>query len=407
MKPPDWRQPYPAQRAPVLAANAVATSQPLAAQAGLRMLLRGGNAVDAALATAIALTVVEPCSNGLGSDAFALVWDGAQLHGLNASGRAPRAWRPEHFAGLPQMPAHGWMAVTVPGAVSAWVALSRRFGKLPFGDLFAPAVAYARDGFLVSPIIARQWQGAVASLKDQPGFREAFMPGGRAPHAGERFRCPALAGSLEAIAATQGEAFYHGPLAAGLAAHAAAHGGLMTAADLAAHQADWVMPLAVPCDDLLLHELPPNGQGLAALLAMGLLGELGLGEFAPDSPDALHLQIEAMKLAFADVYHHVGDPATMPLPATRFLAPAYFAERARCVNPLRAEQPHHGLPPNGDTVYLTAADAAGMMVSYIQSNYGGFGSGVVVPGTGISLQNRGHGFVLTPGHPNQVGSSVP
>src|SRR5471030_3321481 len=203
----DWQFPYPSQRMPVLAANVVATSQPLAAQAGLRMLMQGGNAVDAAVATAIALTVVEPTSNGIGSDAFAIVWDGTNLHGLNASGRSPAGWTADRFAGLESMPQRGWDTVTVPGAVSAWRALSDRFGVLSFGELFEPAIEYALNGFPVSPIIANSWERAAAVLKDEPGFAEAFMPGGAAPKAGERFQLPAMAETLRKIALSAGEDF--------------------------------------------------------------------------------------------------------------------------------------------------------------------------------------------------------
>src|SRR5262249_39466438 len=217
--PFDWTFPYPSQRMPILARNAVATSQPLAAQAGLSMLYKGGNAVDAALATAITLTVVEPTGNGLGSDAFAILWDGAKLHGLNASGRSPAAWTPERFKGRTTMPDTGWDSVTVPGAVSAWVALSERFGKLPFADLFEPAVRYASDGFMVSAVIARLWARQAPSLQDVPGFAEHLMVRGRAPAAGERFTAPAHARALRRIAETKGGAFYTGDLAEAMAAH--------------------------------------------------------------------------------------------------------------------------------------------------------------------------------------------
>ncbi len=221
-----WDLPYAWPRKPVLATNVVCTSQPLAAQAGLRMLADGGSAVDAAIATAIALTVVEPVSNGIGSDAFAIVWDGTQLHGLNASGRSPAAWTPEYFGGK-AVPAFGWNSVTVPGAVSAWVQLHAKFGRLPFEQLFEPAISYGRNGFLVSPTVAEQWAAQVPLFKSQPGFAEAFMPAGRAPKAGEQFRFPDHAATLEKIAATNGEAFYRGELAAKLEAHAAANGGVM------------------------------------------------------------------------------------------------------------------------------------------------------------------------------------
>jgi len=399
----DWRFPYPSQRMPVLARNVVATSQPLAAQAGLRMLAEGGNAVDAALATAICLTVVDPTSNGIGSDAFAIVWDGERLHGLNASGRSPMAWTPERFAGLRSMPQRGWDAVTVPGAVSAWVALSERLGRLPFERLFEPAIGYASDGFLVSPRIAASWQGARFLADEFPDFAAAFFPQGRAPMPGEPFALEAQAGTLERIAATKGDAFYRGDLAARIAADAEVHGGAMALDDLAGHTADWVEPVSIAYRGVTLHEIPPNGQGMAALMALGILEHTSLADCRVDSADSLHLQVEAMKLAFADVYEYVSDPATMAVAPQALLDPSYLAERAKHIVMGRAQRRTVGIPPAGGTVYLAAADADGMMVSFIQSNYMGFGSGIVVPDTGVSLQNRGAGFVLGEGHPNQVG----
>ena len=399
----NWEFPYASQRMPVLAANVVATSQPLAAQAGLATLARGGSAVDAALTTAIALTVVEPTMNGIGSDAFALVWDGTRLHGLNASGRAPNGWTPERFAGRTIMPNTGWDSVTVPGVVSAWAALSVKFGRLPFTELFEPAIGYAENGFLVSPTVARQWQTQAPQLIDQPGFAQAFTPQGRAPAAGELFRHPAQAGTLRAIAESRGEDFYRGALAEKIAAASRAQGGAMTAADLAAHQPDWVEPIGQDYRSARLHEIPPNGQGIAALMALGILSHFDLAQVPVDSADSLHLQMEAMKLAFADAYRYVADPRSMTLSAASLLDPDYLRQRAALIDRSRAQDFGHGVPAGRGTIYLTVADASGMMVSYIQSNYNGFGSGVVVPDTGISLQNRGFGFSLEPGHPNQVG----
>jgi gamma-glutamyltranspeptidase/glutathione hydrolase len=399
----DWSLPYPSRRQPLLARNVVATSQPLAAQAGLRMMLAGGNAVDAALATAIALTVVEPTSNGLGSDAFAIVWDGEKLHGLNASGRSPAAWTPGHFAKYRAMPVRGWDTVTVPGAVSAWVTLSAKFGKLPFAKLFEPAIDYARNGFPVSPVVAAGWAASEKVFADADDWKRDFRLGGRAPSAGETWRFEAQARSLERIAETQGEAFYRGDLARKVAAHAKATGGVMTADDLAEHKCDWVEPISVDYRGLTVHEIPPNGQGVAALMALGILERIPLAEFPVDSADSLHLQIEAMKLAFADAHRYVADPEAMELAPGALLDADYLAKRARLIDVKRAKRPRFGVPREGGTVYLCAADASGMMVSFIQSNYNGFGSGIVVPGTGISLQNRGLGFVLTEGHPNRVG----
>jgi gamma-glutamyltranspeptidase/glutathione hydrolase len=402
MQPFSWEFPYPSQRMPILAQNVVATSQPLAAQAGLDALRRGGNAVDAALATAIALTVVEPTSNGIGSDAFAIVWDGTQLHGLNASGRAPQALALEQFAGLTQMPTIGWDPVTIPGAVSAWVALSTRFGRLPFTDLFVAAIHYAHDGFLVSPITAMAWARAPERYADSPSFAETFTPNGRAPYPGELFRCPDQARTLEIIAATKGEAFYRGALAERIVAHAKATGGLMTVEDLATHTPEWVTPMAQAYHGYHLHEIPPNGQGLAALIALGILQHLNLAQYPVDSADSLHLQVEAMKLAFAEAHRHIADPAWMDIPPEALLDEAFLASRAAQIRMDQAQFYTSALPTDHGTIYLTTADAEGMMVSYIQSNYMGFGSGIVIPGTGISLQNRGAGFRLEAGHPNRV-----
>ncbi len=402
--PVNWSCPYPSRRMPVFARNVVAASQPLAAQAGLEMLRRGGGAVDAALAAAIALTVVEPTGCGLGGDAFALLWDGAGLTGLNSSGRSPAAWSPERFAGRTSMPAAGWEAVTVPGAVAAWSALSRRLGKLPFAELFGPAVDYARNGFPVAPVTAERWREAEAPGWGTPELRRLFFPGGRAPRPGQIFRAPEIAATLEEIAASHGEAFYRGRLAEAIAAAAAEAGGALAAADLAGHEAEWVAPLAVDYRGVALHELPPNGQGIAALIALGILRHFDLAALAPDAAESLHLQIEAMKRAFALVFREVADPRHMRIAPEALLGPERLAAEAAAVRRDRAgAPPADPPPPPGGTVYLAAADAAGTMVSFIQSNYTGFGSGVVVPGTGIALHNRGCGFALAPGHPNRVG----
>ena len=401
----NFTNPYPSTRSAVMGRNVVSTSQPLAAQAGLRMLLAGGNAVDAAIATAMTLTVVEPTGCGLGSDGFAIVWDGQALHGLNASGRSPAAWSADRFASRAAMPDKGWDAVTVPGAVSAWSALSRRFGRLPFATLAAPAIDYARNGFPVSPVISHLWAMGGERLGGQPGFADCFLPGGRAPQAGELFRSEGHASTLEAIADSHGEAFYRGPLARKMAAHARENGGLMTEDDLAAHSADWCSTLAQPFAGSVVHELPPNGQGIATLMALGMMEALGIGNQPVDDVDTVHLSIEAMKLALADLHEFNADIDAMRVTPAELLAPAYLAERARLIDRNQAGDPGHGTPRPGGTVYVAAADASGMMVSFIQSNYMGFGSGIVVPGTGISLQNRGHGFSLAPGHANQVGPS--
>ena len=408
MQPPqpfDWAFPYATKRMPVFAKNVVATSHPLASQAGLRMLQRGGNAVDAALAAAITLTICEPISNGIGSDAFAILWDGKALHGLNASGRSPAGWTQEYFAKIGGRQERGWNSVSIPGAVSAWVALSERFGKLPFGDLFEDAIRYAEGGHMVAPITSYKWAAQVSVLKHQPGFMEHFCPKGRAPHPGEQWALPDAGATLRKIADSKGRAFYEGELAEKMAAHAQAHGGCHTVADFAAHRADWVGTISQHYgndNEYALHELPPSGQGIAALMALGIVKNFDLASMPLDSPDSQHLQIEAMKLAFADVHAYVSDPKTMPHSTDALLNPAYLAERAKLINMQRATHFSAGKPPTGGTIYLTTADETGMMVSFIQSNYMGFGSGVVVPGTGISLQNRGAGFVHEAGHANCV-----
>ncbi|UWR35219.1 gamma-glutamyltransferase family protein (plasmid) [Sulfitobacter sp. W027] len=392
---------YPSRRSPVLAENVVATSQPLATQAGLTIMQQGGNAVDAAIATAAALTIVEPTGNGLGSDAFCILWDGEKLHGLNASGRAPAAWSPERFPdGMVQ---HGWDSVTVPGAVSAWVELSEKFGKLGLATVLAPAIRYAEEGFIVSPVIARLWEKGAEVLGKQPGFAECFMPGGSTPKAGERFRNPGAARTLRLIAETKGRAFYEGELAEEIAAFAKANGGAMTVEDLAAHRPDWCGTVSQSFEDVELHEIPPNGQGIAALMALGMLQHTDIRKHGPDDLAAIHLQIEAVKLAYADLHAYVADRDHMTgVDETALLDPDYLKSRAALIAVDKAQDFGPGAPKRGGTVLMSTADANGMMVSFIQSNYAGFGSGVVVPGTGISMQNRGFGFTTQEGHQNQV-----
>jgi gamma-glutamyltranspeptidase/glutathione hydrolase len=394
---------YPSRRSTVLARNMVAASQPLAAQAGLSMLARGGNAVDAAIATAVTLTLVEPTGNGLGSDGFAILWDGKDLHGLNASGRAPALWTPERFAGMDAMPFRGWESVTVPGIVKGWVALSDRFGKLPFADLFEPAIGYAENGFPVSPVIASLWARGAEILADQPGYAQNFLPNGRPPIAGELYSNPAMARTLRLIAETKGKAFYEGELAEAMETFAKEHGAALRVSDLAAHEVDWCGTLSQGFDDVTLHEIPPNGQGIAALMGLGILGQTGIRDLDADDPQAFHLQIEAMKLALRDAETYVADFDHMTRVTPQdMLDPGYLADRARLIDPNKATDFKAGAPKHGGTVYLTAADASGMMVSFIQSNYSGFGSGVTVPGTGIHLQNRGAGFSLDPNSQNVV-----
>jgi gamma-glutamyltranspeptidase/glutathione hydrolase len=404
--PFDWRAGYPSQRLPVFGRNVVSTSHPLGAQAGLRVLMQGGNAVDAAIASAAVMTIVEPVSNGLGSDAFCIVWDGQRLHGLNASGRAPAAWTPDYFrrkygdAATP--PQRGWDSVSVPGAVAGWVALSERFGKLPFADLMAPAIEIAERGYAVPVVVQQKWAAAAPLLKDQPGYAAAFLPKGRAPEIGERFRFPDAARTLDLIARTKGQALYGGEIAEAAARHAREHGGAITAADFAGFRPEWVDPVGLDYAGHTLHEIPPNGQGIAAQIALGILAHFDLGSLPVDGVESQHLQIEAMKLAFADVYRFVSEPASMTVTAEQLLDPAYLADRATLIDRRKAQDFGAGNPVKGGTIYLTAADEQGMMVSFIQSNFMGFGSGVVVPGYGLSMQNRGHAFSLDAASPNVV-----
>ena len=393
--------PFGGGRAPVLARNTVASSQPLATQAGIEALQAGGNAVDAALATAITLTVVEPTMNGLGGDGFAIIWDGKKIHGLNASGCAPGAWTPEFFDGKSAMDLIGWNTVTVPGMISGWVALSRKFGKLPFAQLFKRAIDYAEKGFPVSPVIARQWREAIPVLRNQPGFAESFLTDGKAPTAGQIWRYPEQAATLSEIANTEGESFYRGRLAQSMVDFAQKTGGCFTAQDFANYQPEWVEPLAFDYGDYTLYEIPPNGSGIAAQMALGILQAANAKQYPANSAQRIHLQVEAMRLAFADTYAFISEPSSMSTAATVLLDRDYLASRAALIHHHQAGTYAAGDPHSGGTVYLCAADASGMMISYIQSNFKGFGSGVVAPG-GIAFHNRGMSFSLADGHPNQV-----
>lgn len=399
----NWDQPYPSARSPVFASNLVATSQPLAVQAGLTTLKAGGNAVDAALATAICLTVVEPNNNGIGSDAFALIWDGKKLHGLNASGRSPKNLNADFFNGLTRMPHLGWLAVTVPGAVSAWMALSDRFGKLPFADLFQPAIQYAEDGYQVGPKTAYYWKLAETTYAGFDAFNNTFLPLGRAPEPGERVRLPDHARTLTSIANSKGFEFYNGQLAQLMVADAKHHNAPFSLDDFSNHQAEWVEPISQQLGEYQLHEIPPNGQGIMALIALAIINRMGLHHYPIDSADSIHLQVEAIRSAYTLIERNLADPDYMTLSSQDLLDPARIDALYRQIDLQHTIDSGHELGASPDTVYLTAADAKGMMVSFIQSNYRGFGSGIVIPQTGISMQNRGSGFVLEKGHPNQVG----
>ncbi len=400
----NWEFPYRSQRAPVAARNVVATSQPLATQAGIEILQRGGNAVDAILAAAITLTVVEPSNNGVGGDAFAQVFDGKKLHGYSGSGRSPQLWHPSRFTHVDRMPTQGWDCVTVPGAVQTWADLHRRFGSLPFTRLFERAVQYANSGFHVGHKTAALWALSREIFADFEPFQNHFCKDGQAPSAGETFARPELAKTLLDIAETDGESFYRGKLAEAIIKQSNMEGGCMTFADLDEHQGLWHEPLAIDYREVRLHELPPSGQGLAALIALGILRHTHVASLQPDSAEWIHLQVEAMKIAIRAAFNHIADIESMAefVSIEELLDDTSLHQAAATIGPTASALPPIALPYSNDTVYLAAADESGMMVSYIQSNYMGFGSGIVIEGTGIAMQNRGAGFVLDTNHPNQV-----
>lgn len=400
--------PYASRRMTTYAKNGmVATSQPLAAQAGLDILKKGGNAIDAAIATAACLTVVEPTGNGIGSDAFALVWTNGELHGLNASGPAPQAISIEAVKarGHETMPTYGWIPVTVPGAPAAWAELSRRFGRLPLAEVLKPAIEYAENGYPLSPTLARYWAIAynkfsqVLSGEEFAPWFSTFAPDGRPPKAGEIWKSPGHAETLRQIAETGAESFYRGELAEKIDAFSRQCGGFLRKEDLAAYRPEWVKPISVNYRGYDVWEIPPNGQGLVALMALNILKGFAFGE--KETVDTYHKQIEAMKLAFADGFRYITQQDKMSVTIEELLSDRYADERRRLIGE-RALTPEPGDPRSSGTVYLATADGEGNMVSFIQSNYMGFGSGIVVPGTGIALQNRGHNFSLDPAHDNRL-----
>ena len=404
--------PYTMARSMCCAHNGmVGTSQPLAAQAGLIILQKGGNAIDAAVATAACLTVVEPTSNGIGSDAFALVWHGGALHGLNSSGPAPAGISIDAVKaqGHTTMPKTGWLPITVPGAPAAWAELNKRFGKLSLAECLAPAVNYARHGYPVSPVLGQGWASGFASYKANcqgPEFAnwfETFAPEGRAPKIGEIWASPAHAATLEEIADTQGESFYRGGLAKKISEASEKHGGFLRESDLAAFTPKWVDPISVNYRGYDVWEIPPNGQGLVALMALNIMKGYDFpgGLSGRDNIDTLHKQFEAMKLAFTCGKAAITDPDFMKVPVSDLLSDS-FADTLRSQILPTASEPVEIMPPKGGTVYLATADRDGNMVSFIQSNYMGFGSGVVIPGTGIAMQNRGADFSLDANHANAL-----
>lgn len=401
-----YENPYSLPRLPVCAKKGmVATSQPMAAQAGITIMQQGGNAVDAAIATAAALTVVEPTSNGIGGDAFALVWAKGGLHGLNASGPSPKGISLEALQerGFTEVPRFGWEPVMVPGVPSAWVALSQRFGRLPLTQTLAPAIAYAHDGVAVTPNLSSGWQRAYevyAKTLKHPQFEswfQTFAPQGRAPRTGEVWRSEAHARTLRLIAETEGKAFYQGEIAAKIDAFSREFGGYIRAEDLADYRPEWVDPIYIGYRGYDVWEIPPNGQGLSTLLALNIMQ--GFNPLNRDDARSYHQLIESVKLGMIDGNHHITQYDRMHVGVQDLLSTAY-ADSRRALIGEEALDPQPGTPQKGGTIYLATADDEGMMVSYIQSNYEGFGSALVVPGTGIALQNRGCNFSLDPHHVN-------
>lgn len=383
----------------------VATSQPLAAQAGLHILRMGGNAIDAAVATAACLTVVEPTCNGIGGDAFAQVWTGDKLHGLNSSGRSPRLLTLDCVHKVDSIPYDGVLPITVPGIPAAWAALNERFGCLSLEQCLEPAINYARYGFAVSVTTAALWQAAhehysKSTAQGLDNWFSTFVPSGRAPQAGEIWALPEQADTLIRIAQSKAQDFYKGSIAEKIDAFMCAQGGFLRGEDLHDFSPQWVTPIKVNYRGYDIWEIPPNGHGLVCLMALNILSNFDMS--VTDSPETLHKLIEAVKLAFIDGLAHIADPRYMKVSVEQLLKASFGEQRAASIG-AQALDPIPVTPPQGGTVYLATADGHGNMVSYIQSNYTGFGSGMVVPGTGIALQNRGACFSTDPQHPNCVG----
>ena len=399
---------YPTTRKAVFGRKGmVCTSQPLAAQAGLDILKKGGNAVDAAIATAACMTVLEPTSNGIGGDGFALVWMKDKLYGLNASGPAPMGIDPEELRAKygDTLPKRGWVPVTVPGIPSAWASLSERFGKLPFEELLEPAIRYAEEGYPVSPVISRLWDNAYnefkPTLKDDyfKYWFETFCPKDRAPKPGEMVYLKDHAKTLRELAATKCESFYRGAIAEKIDAFSRECGAYRRKEDLAPFHAEWVEPISTNYKGYDVWEIPPNGYGITVLMALNILKGFEFKD--PHSAETYHKQLEAMKLAFIDSQKYVADPRFMKTTAEKMLDQGYADSRRALIGDT-ARMPEAGDPNCGGTVYLCAADEEGNMISYIQSNYNGFGSCVVIPETGICLHNRGRNFYLDPASGNCI-----
>ncbi len=398
-----------ATRSEVIAPHAMAaTSHPLATQIALDVMKQGGTAMDAAIAANAALGLMEPTGNGIGGDLFAIVWDPKtkKLHGYNGSGRSPKSLTLDYFKqqGITDIPPHGPLPVSVPGTVDAWFALHGRFGKLPMQDVLAPTIRYAREGHPVHQTIAYYWERSVPRLSKFPGFKEQFTVGGRAPRTGELWKNPSLANTLQQIAEGGRDAFYKGDIARTIDSYFKANGGFLSYDDMAAHAGEWVQPVSTNYRGYDVWELPPNGQGIAALQMLNVLEGYDFSRIRFGSAEHVHLFVEAKKLAFADRARWYADPAFQAAPVARLISKPYARDRAKLISPdkvLREVQP--GTPKEldeGDTIYMTVADKDGMMVSLIQSNYRGMGSGMTPPGLGFILQDRGEMFVLKEGHPN-------
>jgi gamma-glutamyltranspeptidase/glutathione hydrolase len=395
-----------ATRSEVIAQNGMAcTSQPLATQAALDILKAGGNAIDAAIAANAVLGLTEPTGNGIGGDIFAIIWDAntQKLYGLNGSGRSPYELKLEYFKdnGYEKIPAFGPLSVSVPGCVDGWFELNKKFGKLKMNEILAPAIRYARKGFPVSEVIAYYWQGNARSLQKYPGFAEIYMPGGKAPAKGEIFKNPYLANTLELIGKEGRDVFYKGEIAEKIVAYLKEQGGFFTMKDFEDHTSEWVDPISTNYRGYDVWELPPNGQGTAVLEMLNILENYDIASMGFGSPEYMHLFIEAKKLAFENRAKFYSDPDFNNLPIEKLISKEYGKERAALIDKNRAARSYPaGFPESPNTIYLTTADKEGNMVSLIQSNFRGMGSGMTPGKLGFVLQDRGELFTLEEGHLN-------
>ncbi len=398
----NWHDSYSSRRSPVFSNNIIATSQPLAAMAGISRIARGGNAVDAAIAAAICLTVVEPTNNGVGGDCFALVYQEGELTAINGSGPSPQDLNLAAYSSFKKMPIHGWLAVTIPGQVNAWLSLSQRFGRLPFAELFEPAIHYAQTGYAVTPVVAEQWQRAKQAYQQYPEFCRYFFPHSNFPKPGDIFQHADLANTLQLIAETDTKAFYQGELTEKIIKHAKTENVMLCAEDFTSHKALIQQAITVNYLDYTLCECQPNGQGLVTLIAAGILQHCDHSLLMQKNVDYYHYQIEAMRLALQVAATHLGDPQFMTVPSENLLQSEFLRSLANKIQHNKTSGiSEHPLADFG-TVYLSVGDENGMMVSLIQSNFMGFGSGILIPETGITMNNRGACFNLRSDHPNSL-----